>query len=713
MIMIEFIGILMRYAFGCIVVDTEQFLLIKRNITLECEPRVFELLVFFCQHPQEAIPRELLVNEVWRGRIVSDAAVNRAVGELRKLIEDIPSKPQWIKTVSKVGYRLAVTPTAMDKQLVDNESPESKTAEIEKTLEVPSESVASEGVTNLSLVKNIAPQSYLKSKHVVVLLVVMLMGIFSYNLINTLKTPDAIEIIERQPATSTMGSAFNPFYSSVNDTLYYLQRSEKAPYAQVYSQKGTDIAQNISQDSSYYTDVITDAEGNIYASRLNNLEARHCEIAIFDSSHHKFVKLIDCGKRVVTQLVTDERKNRLIYRYRASVSEPYAVFSYQLDTGRKEQITHPTQLGNDIGDYVFSLSKDDLTLAIVEYDGNGVDKLKLVDLNNNNTRVNVPFINNVYGLIWRNEHQLLVSNDEGLFVFDTQRFTLEAIEQSDQFGRLIGDTDNEKFFTERGQTTANIYKYVITNKLSEPLTESSAISQTPKLGNRSNVLAFISNRSGQIGIYIEEEGKPVITAKFGEPIEYVTAMSWSPDDDMLIVSMNNGLYLYSVANKTWQNLAVEFSKIHHVAFVGESVMFSAEVDGKWNIWQLSLANQDIKQITTKGGYSVQGNAQRIFYTKFSQPGLYQFDLISQKETLIIQSYPIAGWRHWQLRDEQIYFLQNKKYQVLNLTTNEIKSLHRFNNNMPFSCEIAFSHEFFACEKVEVNTSNIWQFKLSK
>ncbi len=64
-------------------------------------------------------------------------------------------------------------------------------------------------------------------------------------------------------------------------------------------------------------------------------------------------------------------------------------------------------------------------------------------------------------------------------------------------------------------------------------------------------------------------------------------------------------------------------------------MFSTEIDGKWNVWQLSLANNDVKQITTKGGYSVQGNDKYLYYTKFSQEGLYQFDLKMQEETLLI------------------------------------------------------------------------------
>ena len=120
----------MRFLFGDIVVDVEQIALIKDDKCIEFEPRIFELLVYFCQHPQEAISREELIAQVWRGRIVSDAAINRAVGELRKLIEDNPSSPQWIKTVSKVGYRLTAAPVIENIPSENNKS-ESVLAELD------------------------------------------------------------------------------------------------------------------------------------------------------------------------------------------------------------------------------------------------------------------------------------------------------------------------------------------------------------------------------------------------------------------------------------------------------------------------------------------------------------------------------------------------------------------------------------------------------
>jgi transcriptional activator of cad operon len=697
----------MRFAFGCFVVDSEQIILTKNGLTLECEPRVFELLVFFCRNPQEALSRELLVSHVWKGRVVSDAAVNRAVGELRKLLEDNPSSPHWIKTVSKIGYRLTVTPTVLE---ISNSN-----ADLEKTQEELDNNCTSPSKENVALTQEQSPK--LKAPRnpmwIMVVLSIFFIAIVFYFKANEIKSLNALKVVDRQPVTTSMGSAFNSFYSSNVDTLYYLYRSEKTPYAQVYSQKGRSSPHVLSNDDYYYTDVISDDDNNIYATRLNNLEQRECEIVKFNTFNKQFYKILNCGNRVVTPLEFDDKRGRLIYRFRPSISEPYALYSYQLDTGRKEQLTHPIQAGNNTGDYIFSIAKEHHILAVVEYDGNGSDRIKVIDLNDNKVLLNKPFINNVYGLTWLENNQLLASNSDGLYIYNTQTFKLENVEKSDQFSRLSHDQKTGRIFTERGQMTVNIFKYPMNGQYPQAITESSGVSQRPTFGNHSNLLAFISDRSGQFKIYIQEDDNAAIVAEFDEPIEYVAAMSWSPHDDKLVVSMNYGIYLYALNTKSWQKISGDFTKIHHVTFVKESIMFSAEIEGKWNIWQLSLANNEIKQITTKGGYSVKGNDKYILYTKFNREGLFQIDLITQEEKALIQTYPIAGWRHWQLHGETIFYLLNKEYLAFDLITGKKKVLHKFDSKMPSSCETNFNQDFFACEKVEVSTSNIWQFQLSQ
>ncbi|WP_434952860.1 winged helix-turn-helix domain-containing protein [Shewanella sp. HL-SH4] len=697
----------MHYAFGSITVDLEKVEIQKNNVHLVCEPRIFELLVFFCNHPQEAISREQLITQVWGGRVVSDAAVNRAIGELRKLIEDTPSSPIWIKTVSKVGYIFTASPTLLTphnlSDAVNTKTDSSNQAQI---LPQPKS-------TDIKINKFAALFTAFNSTALGIIILLVIVGVSFYQSSQSSIQQPLLQILDRQPKTALQGSAFNPSFDPHTQGLVFLYRASADDYAQLFMQQADSTPIAMTHDSYYYTDVIYAADGFIYASRLNNLQQRECEIVKLDPATKQLDLVLNCGQRVVTQLAFDQHSKRLIYQYRPSISEPYAIYAYQLDTGRKQQLTHPKQIGNNLGDYLFSLSTKNQILAVVEYSDNGTDNLKLIDLNDNSTIAKVPFINSIYGLVWRSDQHLLASNSEGLFEFDINTSILTTVEKSDQFGRLAAGDDLSSIITERSQTTMNIFRHSLQDSSSVALTASSWISQQPTLGNKSNILAFKSNRTSKEKVYIQLENQAAYTAEFDGDIEHISAMSWSADDQDLIASINNHLYRYSVKNRNWQQLAKQFSQVHHVAYSQQSILFSAEVNNQWNIWQLSSETGEISQLTTKGGYSAQSNGQQLYFTKFNHSGLYQLDLHTGSETLLINDFPIAGWRHWQLRDSKIYYLLDKKYKELNLKNSETQILFEFTGRMPNNCNMAYKHNFFACDQIELSQSNIWQLQLSE
>lgn len=703
----------MRYAFGDIEVDTTQIRLVKDAVLVECEPKVFTLLVYFCQHPEKAISRAELVENVWGGRVVSDAAVNRAVGELRKLLEDNLSSPKWIKTVSKVGYQLTVTPVEVggpgyqDNKAYLGEVGESCESE---SSDESSNYHSSVGVNTTE--KVIAGRSIFRFSKMIFILFCVFTLFILFQYFPLKGSQDRVEILSRQPVTSLMGSAFNPFYQAKSDTLVFLYKTDKESSAQPYIQEGEQEPKALIQDGYYYTDVIYSADGDLYASRLDNLEQRNCEVIRFDPESQISSVLFNCGERVVTQLDFDEQQRRLIYRSRPSISAPYAVYSFQVDTGRQEQLTHPLQKGNNLGDYYFSLSPDSKRLAVVEYSGEGLDHIKFIDLNDNRVLAQEPFIENVHGLLWRSSKGILAANGDGLYEYDVDEHKLVSVERSDQFGRLAHGREANTTLTERSQLTVNIFAFEKGEKVSA-LTESSGISRGAVFGHRSNIFAYTANRTGEAEIYIQPENGAGFSSDFIEPIEHLSALSWSNDDATLLASVNGALYLFSLADRSWRRVADSFSQIHHAAFSNGAVLFSAELAGMWNIWRLSLIDGELEQLTTLGGYSVQGDEHSIFFTKFNQAGLYQLHLDSGKESVLIEEFPIAGWRHWQLSQGKIYYLLGKEYREMELESGTVNLLYKFSGRAPLNCHMAYLNDFFACDQVELSRSNIWQLQLSK
>lgn len=74
-------------------------------------PKEFDLLSYLIEHPDRVITHRTLLSQVWGGDYTEQTEYLRVfIGNLRKKIEPVPSKPRYILTEPWVGYRF--TPAA-------------------------------------------------------------------------------------------------------------------------------------------------------------------------------------------------------------------------------------------------------------------------------------------------------------------------------------------------------------------------------------------------------------------------------------------------------------------------------------------------------------------------------------------------------------------------------------------------------------------------
>ncbi|MCI8791504.1 MAG: response regulator transcription factor [Eubacterium sp.] len=96
-------------SFGGITVN-----LTARRVTREGEEvslslREFDLLAFLCEHKNTALSKETLLTGIWGAfSLVEPSTLTVHIRWLREKLEKDPSRPQFIKTVYKVGYILEV-----------------------------------------------------------------------------------------------------------------------------------------------------------------------------------------------------------------------------------------------------------------------------------------------------------------------------------------------------------------------------------------------------------------------------------------------------------------------------------------------------------------------------------------------------------------------------------------------------------------------------
>lgn len=92
---------------GELVIDTNDYSVLKKGEKIELTAKEFEILKLFMKNPKKVYTKEQLYSLVWKDAYVGDEnAVNVHISRLRNKIEDNPRSPKYIITVWGIGYKL-------------------------------------------------------------------------------------------------------------------------------------------------------------------------------------------------------------------------------------------------------------------------------------------------------------------------------------------------------------------------------------------------------------------------------------------------------------------------------------------------------------------------------------------------------------------------------------------------------------------------------
>src|SRR5215471_16774927 len=95
----------MMYRFGAFELDLAAVELRVRGKPLSLEPQVFGLLALLVENRERLVSKDEIVEKVWDGRVVSDAAIASRVKSARHALGDDGRAQRFIKTLHGQGYR--------------------------------------------------------------------------------------------------------------------------------------------------------------------------------------------------------------------------------------------------------------------------------------------------------------------------------------------------------------------------------------------------------------------------------------------------------------------------------------------------------------------------------------------------------------------------------------------------------------------------------
>ncbi len=104
-----------RWRIGPFEVDSREHRLMQGDRAVPVTRKAFALLVTLLGRPGQLFTKAELFDTVWAGSVVTDAALSRAIRELRLVLGDDASAPRYIATAHGVGFRF-VAPVSLESE---------------------------------------------------------------------------------------------------------------------------------------------------------------------------------------------------------------------------------------------------------------------------------------------------------------------------------------------------------------------------------------------------------------------------------------------------------------------------------------------------------------------------------------------------------------------------------------------------------------------
>jgi DNA-binding winged helix-turn-helix (wHTH) protein len=95
----------MRYIFGDYCLDTQCYELHRSSVLIPLRPKIYQILVYLLRHYDRVVLKHELLEHVWPGQSVGDAALHSYIMDIRKVLGDVGNGQHVLRTLRGRGYR--------------------------------------------------------------------------------------------------------------------------------------------------------------------------------------------------------------------------------------------------------------------------------------------------------------------------------------------------------------------------------------------------------------------------------------------------------------------------------------------------------------------------------------------------------------------------------------------------------------------------------
>lgn len=524
------------------------------------EPLLAELLSAFCRRPDRIVGRDELIETVWRGQIVTDNAIARAITKLRQALGDDAKAPQFIATYPKKGYRLIAPVTRLEDGGADPPPP-----------------------TEARRIHTLGPALFAAVALVAALLIAAFWPAAQR------RSPPASEFefltrddgAEFQPALSPDGRHLL-YTRFVEDRLgLFLKNLENGESVEIGPPQGFSGPASWSSSGRYIAYVYTEErpDGTI-SCELHRLIWENGAALKRETVHH-------CPSGSAGKVIFTHDDDRLIYAEASEAGPPYAIFELNLKNGARRRLPQP--LPRFGGNTQFDLHPKRNELLISSPDEDRL--LAIYSLNLDTDELRLLFRLDEYACcaVWSPDGERMTLMSEhaayGLVSYDLKGGDRRVIHQAPHRISGLSRADGYGYVYVGGTFNRDIAAYSLAESAQRIVVQSAADDRAPALSPDGARLAFLSDRDGSDDIWSRDlesgvERKLAVNTDH----RHFTDLQWSPDGARLVAASFNALYLTDAGSGKMRHLNIPRMEIRAVSWKdSRTLAFSIPVAGAWRI----------------------------------------------------------------------------------------------------------------------------------
>lgn len=598
---------------------------------IELEPLLFKLLHYFASHPRRIINRQELVEAIWQQTYVDDNAINRAISELRKVLQhpELPVSP--IKTHHRKGYSLQLDPSYTKQQ--------AKSEVITPTVSKPDVPPS----TN----SHIAATSKKRPLNTILLcaaiLCVCLLGVSGYFVVHNASSDPIIasaaptpttkplasnrlllEMLNRQKVTWFKGIESRPLLSP--DKLY-LAYSHTLPdnHVRTVVRKQSSTFGSAPQEM-----IIEDAHNLIFAHTWQpqsqtllvqklRKDGSACtferySFATFPAAAAETVSTCQHLNISPAQLSVD---GQVLFRAQSSngLLTPSALVAENLATGHIQLLADAPTSG--FGVAMLALSPDGKQLAYIMMPESNQPEIYLYNIAQREQQrlIALPAPLVIMGLEWSAAGDyLLMPATNALLKLDisSKSLTTLVLPADVQVGELSLLSDHQAYVSPLSFGSA-IQGGMQILRISHPFDPSQAqVSPFSEAAGSThelifhptvaNMQAFTANWNGNWQLWLSDGAQQYAVTEFSDAEAMIGSLSWSPNGRYIALTRQGNLYLYDLQlkqllQKTQSN---DIAQSLWLADNSGLVVSRIQQDSQ-NLWQLDLLSGNLQQLTFIAG----------------------------------------------------------------------------------------------------------------